>query len=61
MGSAILLASIPSSPGELVNQYNHSRQIQVAGRSIRCDSVDDRALLSDAKTIAEDPSTANGI
>ncbi len=40
---------------------NHPREILIAGRTIRCDSVEDRALLGQAKTITEDPSAAVGI
>ncbi|MBL9161673.1 MAG: hypothetical protein JNL18_02905 [Planctomycetaceae bacterium] len=44
-----------------MSQDKNSRQIQIAGRNIRCDSEEDRALLSAAKAITEDPSTAGGI
>ncbi|WP_152100137.1 hypothetical protein [Lacipirellula parvula] len=40
---------------------NHPRHIQITGRHIRCDTIDDRELLAQAKSIAEDPSAAAGI
>lgn len=40
---------------------NHPRQIQIAGRNVRCDSMEDRGLLVAAKAITEDPTTASGI
>lgn len=37
---------------------NHPRQIHIAGRTVRCDSTDDRALLGQAKSIEIDSAFA---
>ncbi len=44
-----------------MNDDNHSRQIRLAGRNIRCDSTDDRELLAQAKAISENSTAANGV
>lgn len=40
---------------------NHPRQIQIAGRNVRCDSTDDRALLMQAKSIEINPVVADAL
>ena len=37
---------------------NHPRQIQIAGRTVRCDSTDDGALLVQAKSVEINPAFA---
>jgi hypothetical protein len=44
-----------------VQQDNHPRHIQIAGRTIRCNSVEDRALLLQAKSIESDPAAADAM
>lgn len=40
--------------------HNHPREIRIAGRSILCESAEDRELLHDAKTIEICPADAVG-
>jgi hypothetical protein len=54
----VLLVTIA---GVNVQQDNHPRQIQIAGRNIRCASADDRNLLVQANNISKDPTAAIGI
>lgn len=39
----------------------HPRRILIAGRTIRCDSAHDVALLQQARSIEEDPAAADAI
>ncbi|MBA4106848.1 MAG: hypothetical protein C0485_13940 [Pirellula sp.] len=38
-----------------VKQDNHARQIQTAGRTIRCNSTEDRALLAQSQSMENNP------
>ncbi len=42
-----------------MQQDNHPRHIQIAGRTIRCNSPEDRALLTQAQSIETNPGAAD--
>lgn len=44
-----------------MQQLEHPRQIQIAGRRIQCETADDRTLLMQARSIEADPSSAASI
>ncbi|WP_428305666.1 hypothetical protein [Lacipirellula sp.] len=40
---------------------NHPQHIQITGRHVRCDTMDDRELLAQAKAITADPFAADSL